>query len=121
MRGEPDHPQFEAPLTPTGLPNTATCGAGGAHPARGCRFHRFQLNTIDLSTNAGWSAADELSDACDGTADSILDDGHVLAATGAEQFTDAAGTITLTEIPLGLYYVVETSPLPGSDAVEPSL
>lgn len=77
------------------------------------------MDSIDLTTNAGWISANALSAAFDGTADSITGAGYTLTDIAGEQFTAGGGLISLTDLDLGLYYVVETAPLPGSTAVKP--
>jgi len=113
--------KYEAPVTPTGLPHDGTEQSVGLPALEGVGFTVYKVDTIDLTTNAGWLDASELSDDFDGTEASITGAGYTVTAVGGEQLTDAAGEIALTDLDLGLYYVVETSPLPGSTGVAPFL
>ncbi len=113
--------KYEAPETPTGLPDDGTEQTVALPPLAGVGFTVYKVDPIDLTTNAGWQEASDLADVFDGTAGSITGAGYTATAVGAEQLTDAAGEITLTGLDLGLYYVVETSPLAGSTAVAPFL
>jgi fimbrial isopeptide formation D2 family protein/LPXTG-motif cell wall-anchored protein len=103
--------KFERPSTPTGLPNNGTAvDTTGLTPLAGIGFTIQQVNTIDLSTNAGWDAAHNLStvfSAANPTG-SITGAGFSLG-TAQTQTTDAAGTAAFATLPVGLYLVSETS------------
>jgi len=103
--------KFEAPDTPTGLPNNGTAvDTTGLTPLPGVEFQVRQVSGIDLSTNSGWANASTLSgvfDAADPEA-SITGAGYTLAA-GSSLVTDAAGEASFTGLPVGLYLVEETS------------
>lgn len=109
--------KYEAPETPTGLPANGTEQDLTLTPMAGVGFVVYKVDQIDLTKNAGWKKAAELSYAFDGTTDSITGLGYTVTAVGSERFTDSVGEIGYTDLPLGLYYVVETSPKPGSTAV----
>ncbi|WP_136707104.1 SpaH/EbpB family LPXTG-anchored major pilin [Agromyces sp. H66] len=125
---DPDQPgsltihKYEQPGGPTGLPNNGTeQPVTGLTPLEGVGFTVYKVDPIDLTTNAGWLAASDLSQVFDGTEASITGAGYTATAVGAELLTDANGEISLTGLDLGLYYVVETSPLAGATAVAPFL
>lgn len=103
--------KFERPSTPTGLPNNGTSvDTTGLTPLAGIEFTIEQVNTIDLSTNAGWDAAHNLSSvfAPANAAGSITGAGYTLGAAQVKT-TDAAGTAAFTALPVGLYLVTETN------------
>ncbi len=79
-------------------------------PLPGIEFTIQQVNTIDLSTNAGWDAAHHLSYvfASSDPSGSITAAGYSLGASQA-QVTAADGTAIFANLPIGLYLVTETS------------
>ena len=79
-------------------------------PLPGIEFTIQQVNTIDLSTNAGWDAAHNLSYvfASSDPSGSITAAGYSLGASQA-QVTAADGTAIFANLPTGLYLVTETS------------
>lgn len=113
--------KYEAPVTPTGLPNDGTEQTVNLPVLEGVGFTVYKVDTIDLTTNAGWVDASELSALNPDSLADITAAGYTAGAVGSEQFTDAAGEISLTGLDLGLYYVEETSPLAGSTGVAPFL
>lgn len=117
--------KFEAPDSPTGLPNNGTeVDTAGLTPMAGVTFSIQQVSGIDLSTNQGWSDADDLSDVFD-PADaegSITGAGYTLTdATGSPVTTDGSGIASLSSLPLGLYLVQETSYPAGTTPSAPFL
>ncbi|GAA2862041.1 SpaH/EbpB family LPXTG-anchored major pilin [Paenarthrobacter ilicis] len=103
--------KFERPSTPTGLPNNGTSvDTTGLTPLQGIQFSIQQVNTIDLSTNAGWDAAHNLSSVFSpaNPSGSITGAGFTLG-TSQSQTTDAAGTAAFGNLPVGLYLVTETN------------
>lgn len=125
---DPDQPgsltihKFEQPEVPTGLPNNGTEQVvPGLTPLAGVGFTIYKVDPIDLSTNSGWLAANTLSQTFDGTVASITGAGYSATAVGGELLTDANGEITVGNLDVGLYYVVETSPTAGATAVTPFL
>ncbi len=103
--------KFERPTTPTGLPNNGTAvDTSGLTPLGGIEFTIQQVNTIDLSTNAGWDAAHNLSSVF--APPPILKlhyrAGYTLGA-GQAQTTAADGTAAFANLPVGLYLVTETN------------
>ncbi|OFI39495.1 fimbrial protein [Arthrobacter sp. SW1] len=103
--------KFERPSTPTGLPNNGTAvDTTGLTPLAGIGFTIQQVNTIDLSTNAGWDAAHNLSSVFNPAdpAGSITGAGYTLG-TGVTQTTATDGTAAFGSLPVGLYLVTETS------------
>lgn len=125
---DPDQPgsltihKYEQPEGPTGLPNNGTeQPVTGLTPLEGVGFTVYKVDPIDLTTNAGWQAANDLSQVFDGTTASITGAGYTPTAVGGELLTDVNGEITLSGLDLGLYYVVETSPVAGATAVAPFL
>lgn len=79
-------------------------------PLPGIEFTIQQVNTIDLSTNAGWDAAHDLSGvfASSDPSGSITGAGYTLGA-GQAQVTAADGTALFANLPIGLYLVTETN------------
>ncbi|MGO4248773.1 SpaH/EbpB family LPXTG-anchored major pilin [Paenarthrobacter sp. RAF54_2] len=79
-------------------------------PLAGIEFTIQQVNTIDLSTNAGWDAAHNLSGvfASSDPSGSITGAGYTLGA-GQAQVTAADGTTVFANLPIGLYLVTETN------------
>jgi len=103
--------KYERPSTPTGLPNNGTqVDTTGLTPLAGIDFTIQQVNTIDLTTNAGWQSANTLSNAFNpaNAAGSITGAGFTLGA-GTVKTTVADGTAAFTGLPLGLYLVTETN------------
>jgi fimbrial isopeptide formation D2 family protein len=103
--------KFQRPSTPTGLPNNGTqVSTTGLTPLAGIGFTIQQVNTIDLTTNAGWQSADTLSNSFDpaNAAGSITSKGYSLG-TATVKTTDSTGTAAFTSLPLGLYLVQETT------------
>jgi fimbrial isopeptide formation D2 family protein/LPXTG-motif cell wall-anchored protein len=95
--------KYETPATPSNLPNNGTAltpaQLAGLTPMPGVTFTVQKINNIDLTTNGGWTAAAALTPA----------QAAAQAATpGSTVTTDAAGTGTLGNLPLGLYLVTET-------------
>lgn len=103
--------KFERPSTPTNLPNNGTqVDTSGLTPLPGVTFQVQKVNTIDLSTNAGWQSANTLSGVFNPANPdaSVLGAGYTLG-TGTSLVTDAAGIAAFTGLPVGLYLVKETS------------
>ena len=103
--------KFERPATPTGLPNNGTSvDTTDLTALAGVEFTIEQVNTIDLSTNAGWDAAHNLSSIFDpaNAEASIIGAGYTLGTAQAKT-TDTAGTAGFTGLPVGLYLVTETN------------
>lgn len=103
--------KFQRPSTPTGLPANGTpVDTTGLTPLAGIGFTIQQVNTIDLTTNAGWQSADTLSNTFDpaNAAGSITSKGYTLGAATVKT-TDSTGTAAFASLPLGLYLVQETS------------
>ncbi len=94
--------KFEKPATPSKLPNDGTALTAAQlqelTPMAGVTFTVQKVNNIDLSTNAGWTAAAALTPA----------QAAAQAGPGSSVTTGAAGTATLGNLPLGLYLVTET-------------
>ncbi|KQQ65372.1 SpaH/EbpB family LPXTG-anchored major pilin [Microbacterium sp. Leaf320] len=113
--------KYDAPVDRTGLANNGTEQQVALDPLAGVGFTVYKVDGIDLTTNSGWTDTSELYDRFDGTSDSVTSAGYTLSASRGEQLTNTAGEIALTDLDLGLYFVVETSPLPGATAVSPFL
>ncbi|MCZ9881939.1 SpaH/EbpB family LPXTG-anchored major pilin [Arthrobacter sp. B2a2-09] len=95
--------KYQTPATPTNLPNNGTAltpaQLAGLTPMAGVTFTVQKVNNIDLTTNAGWATAAALTPA----------QAAAQASTpGSTVTTDASGTGTLGNLPLGLYLVTET-------------
>jgi fimbrial isopeptide formation D2 family protein/LPXTG-motif cell wall-anchored protein len=103
--------KYERPSTPTGLPNNGTeVNTTGLTPLSGIEFTIQQVNTIDLSTNAGWKNANDLSNTFDAAnpSGSITAAGYTLGS-GQAQTTTTDGTASFGNLPVGLYLVTETN------------
>lgn len=108
--------KYEKPATPTNLPNDGTAltpaQTAALTPMAGVTFTVQKVNNIDLTTNAGWAAAAALTPA----------QAAAQAATpGSTTTTDATGTATLGNLPLGLYLVTETGYPAGATPAAPFL
>lgn len=103
--------KFERPSKATGLPNNGTqVNTAGLTPLPGIEFTIQQVNNLDLTTNAGWQAANVLSGAfspADPTG-SITGAGYTLGAGKAKTTLDD-GTASFPDLGLGLYLVTETN------------
>lgn len=113
--------KYEAPESPTGLPNDGTEQNVALTPLPGVGFTVYKVDTIDLTTNQGWIDASELADLAPDSVADITAAGYTANAVGGQALTDANGEIALTDLDLGLYFVVETAPLAGSTGVAPFL
>jgi fimbrial isopeptide formation D2 family protein/LPXTG-motif cell wall-anchored protein len=117
--------KFATPDSPTGLPNNGTAvDTTGLTPVPGVTFSIQQVNTIDLTTNAGWADANDLSNVFDPSdaEGSITGAGYTLAAApGSPVTTDANGDASVTDLALGLYLVQETSWPAGTTPSAPFL
>ncbi|MGO4585440.1 SpaH/EbpB family LPXTG-anchored major pilin, partial [Arthrobacter sp. 2RAF6] len=95
--------KYEKPAAPTNLPHDGTALSAaqlqGLTPMAGVTFTVQKVNNIDLTTNAGWTAAAALTPA---------QAAAQAASPGTTTTTGAAGTATLGNLPLGLYLVTET-------------
>ncbi|MDQ4503862.1 SpaH/EbpB family LPXTG-anchored major pilin [Sinomonas sp. ASV322] len=108
--------KYQTPATPTNLPNNGTAltptQLAGLTPMAGVTFTVQKVNNIDLTTNAGWTAAAALTPA----------QAAAQAATpGVTATTDATGAATLSNLPLGLYLVTETGYPAGVTPAAPFL
>lgn len=110
---------------------TPTAGAGNGTqvdpppsnaPIAGVTFTVKRVQGIDLTTNAGWLAADELADdyAAATPTDVASAEAAVSGATpaytlgaGDSRVTGADGQVVFDDLPLGLYLVEETDVPPG--------
>lgn len=105
--------KFEKPLNTGGTSggnNRVAPDTSGLTPLAGVEFTIQQVNTIDLSTNAGWEAANNLSNVFSAAdpSGSITGAGYTLGASTA-QTTVADGTAVFGNLPVGLYLVTETN------------
>lgn len=111
--------KYERPDTATGLANNGTVvDTTGLTAIPGVTFKAQQVTVLDLTTNAGWAAAETLSNTFDAknAVASITAAGFALTA-GTSQITNGAGTAVFGNLPVGLYMVSETS---YPDGVTPS-
>jgi len=117
--------KFEAPSSPTGLPNNGTVvDTAGLTPMPGVTFSVQQVTGIDLTTNQGWQDASALSRSFNpaNASGSITAAGHGLsAAAGSPVTTDSNGAASVGSLPLGLYLVTETSWPAGATPSAPFL
>ncbi|MFJ2534611.1 SpaH/EbpB family LPXTG-anchored major pilin [Microbacterium maritypicum] len=115
--------KYEAPDAAAELPSNGTqVDTTGLTPLAGVDFTLTQVTDIDLSTNAGWVAASQLSGSFDASdaEGSITAAGHALG-TGSTQTTSVAGTAAFTGLPVGLYLVEETGYPAGVTPAAPFL
>nr|WP_195969104.1 SpaH/EbpB family LPXTG-anchored major pilin [Cellulomonas hominis] len=109
--------KYEQPTTATGLPNDGReldpSVLAGLTALPGVEFTAKQVPGIDLTTNAGWEAAADMTSAEAAAA--------VASVTGVSGTTAADGTLTFSGLPLGLYYVAETYVPMGVTAAAPFL
>ncbi|MHA7199684.1 SpaH/EbpB family LPXTG-anchored major pilin [Arthrobacter alkaliphilus] len=95
--------KYQKPATATGLPNNGTALTAsqlqGLTPMAGVTFTVQKVDNIDLTTNAGWTAAAGLTPA---------QAAAQAAPQGSTATTNGAGRATLENLPLGLYLVTET-------------
>ncbi|WP_442544109.1 SpaH/EbpB family LPXTG-anchored major pilin [Arthrobacter sp. KN11-1C] len=95
--------KYEKPATPSNLPNDGTAltpaQTAALTPMAGVTFTVQKVNNIDLTSNAGWTAAAALTPA---------QAAAQAASPGSTTTTDATGTAILGNLPLGLYLVTET-------------
>ncbi|WOC62047.1 SpaH/EbpB family LPXTG-anchored major pilin [Paenarthrobacter sp. AT5] len=94
----------------------------GFTPLAGVEFTIQQVNTLDLSANAGWEAANNLSHVFDpqNSTGSITGAGYTLG-TAISQTTAADGTAVFANLPIGLYLVTETNVPAGVTPAAPFL
>jgi len=124
----------DGPIAPTGEIQTRP---EGSDPVAGVTFSVQRVNTVDLSTNAGWVVAEGLAfdpttapyvsgTGTDGNAVSLGTAAYgTTDVNGVPQVSDAAGTITggtaFQSLPIGLYLVRETNAPAGVTASAPFL
>lgn len=109
--------KFEEPDVASGLANDGTelSGAQTAAltPLADVTFSLRQVPGIDLSTNAGWQAASDLTVAGAATATSGVS--PLVGTTGAD------GVVRFADLPLGVYLVTETDYPAGAAPAAPFL
>ncbi|QQQ63227.1 SpaH/EbpB family LPXTG-anchored major pilin [Paenarthrobacter ureafaciens] len=105
-----------------GFGTFAAPDTSGFTPLPGVEFTIQQVNILDLSTNAGWEAANNLSHVFDpfNATGSISGAGYTLG-TAVSQTTAADGTALFPNLPVGLYLVTETSVPAGVTPAAPFL
>lgn len=103
--------------TPTGNADANVSG----DPLAGVGFTIYKVNGIDLTTNAGLVAAANLDVASYLTAGGAADTTKVTAIGNGQQTTDSNGEISYSDLELGVYLVLETSPLAGYTPSAPFL
>ncbi|BCW83338.1 hypothetical protein NicSoilE8_10110 [Arthrobacter sp. NicSoilE8] len=105
-----------------GFTTFAVPDTSGFTPLAGVEFTIQQVNTLDLSTNAGWEAANNLSHVFDplNATGSISGAGYSLG-TAVSQLTATDGTAVFPNLPLGLYLITETSVPAGVTPAAPFL
>lgn len=100
--------KFEEPAIATGLPHNGTAltpaQLAGLTPLPGVTFSVQKVTSIDLTTVAGWAAAQGL------TATTVIaNPGSYPLGSAATDVTDGAGRADFTSLPVGLYLVRETN------------
>lgn len=123
-----------APLPATGLEVAGANLPAGAAPIEDVTFSVQRVENIDLSTNAGWQLASQVT--LDANGDPVLPTATPQPAMGAAAFgttdaagvpqvSDAAGAISGGEafqnLPIGVYYVKETRTPAGVTPAAPFL
>lgn len=108
-------------IAPTGTVQNAS-----GTPLANVGFTTFKINGIDLNTNEGLALAASIKPTdftYDVNTKTVKYNGTVAGITatavGPEQKTDASGLITQTNISIGAYFVVESSPAPGYSPAAP--
>ncbi|GMA33304.1 hypothetical protein GCM10025875_32960 [Litorihabitans aurantiacus] len=108
--------KYEQPDVPTGLPNDGselTDPIPGAEPLNGAQFTLYRVTGIDLTTNAGWVAAEALERTFDpatvrsGDGATVVGD-YPIVQQGDPVTTAGEGTAVFANLPIALYLVVET-------------
>lgn len=113
---DPDAPvsltihKYEQPTSGDLGPNDGTeiTPPAGSNPLEGVEFTAQKVTSIDLLTNAGWTAVAGLT-----AADVLADPATYPLGTGIVGTTDEDGVVTLTGtdgLSIGLYLVQETDP-----------
>lgn len=109
--------KYEQPAAATGLANDgrelSATELTGLTALSGVEFTIQQVPGVDLTTNAGWETATAMTTDAAATA--------VASVTGTKGTTATDGTLSFGSLPLGLYYVSETSTPAGVTAAAPFL
>lgn len=94
-----------------GDPSGSFDGAVEGENLEGVGFSVYKINDVDMTTNEGLAKAANIK------ASSYVTSGAAdlskVTQVGGEQFTNANGEIVLSDLDLGAYLVVETSPKDG--------
>lgn len=95
---------FAQPATTRSASDGRPIDTAGLTPLPGVTFSAQRVTSIDLTTNAGWTAASGL------TASAVIANptAYPLSA-GSTQTTNAAGVATFSDLQLGVYLVQPTS------------
>lgn len=101
-----------------GLPGGAPTSPANA-PLAGVTYKIYQVPGVDLTTNAGWEAAATYYTNGPATAKAAIDAASVAGVTSDP--TDVNGQVSLTNLPVGLYYVEEVSAPAGYTMAAPFL
>ena len=117
--------KFHKPDTATGLPGNGTevtSGLDSLTPLAGVEFTIEQVNPVNLASNAGWQAAEDVSKVFDpaNPAGSITAASYTLGAP-MTAVTDGTGSAFFDNLDLGLYLVTETSYPAGVTPAAPFL
>ncbi|WP_237686087.1 SpaH/EbpB family LPXTG-anchored major pilin [Arthrobacter jiangjiafuii] len=118
--------KFHKPDAATGLPSNGaavTSGLDGLTPLAGVEFTIEQVNPVDLSSNTGWQAAEDVSKvfAPANPAGSITSAASITLGTATTAVTDRTGSAVFSNLDLGLYLVTETSYPAGVTPAAPFL
>lgn len=92
--------------------NTANDGTektapNGAKALSGVQFTLYRVDGLDLSQPAKWAGLDSATAA--GTSTATVNGAQYNLVKHAEKVTDAAGLARFADLPVGFYYVVESS------------
>ncbi|MHA3725158.1 SpaH/EbpB family LPXTG-anchored major pilin [Leucobacter sp. HY1910] len=117
--------KYEQPDTPGTPGNGLAQDMTGKTALEGVTFEVRPIETVDLSTNAGWQAAAAISyDAATNTVSGSGSDGQpatIGSPVGPAQTTDGDGLATFADLPIGLYLVTETQAPAGVTKAAPFL
>ncbi|WP_018142464.1 SpaH/EbpB family LPXTG-anchored major pilin [Alloscardovia criceti] len=80
----------------------------GANPLTGVQFTVYQVEGLDLKDSASWTGLDSATGDLT-TAKATINGKEYTLTQKAQQTTDSKGTAAFTELPVGLYYVVESN------------
>lgn len=109
----------------TGVAHDGTEIPAGSLPTNekvaGAEFTLYPVNGYDLTTDAGWHAAEALISSVGPNPSKAALEANVTLGTPVTGVTDANGQVSFSGLPLGLYYAVESKAPAGLQNVAPFL